>query len=301
MKIYIIYLLFFVFLSSIISAQPIDTKSGWIKVVSGLKFPEGPAYDGKNTVYISNCYGAWITNYTGSSVDTFIAKSEDPLSIEKTNGLAFGKDNRLYVCEYGKGLILAIDMNKEVEVLSDGFQGNKFNRPNDLVFDKRGNLFFTDPKSYDSNILDGRIFMIEANDVKTYLVLDSLAFPNGINISPLDGRLYVCESAKQKIVSFNISSNLKLTDKKEFVSIPGGDPDGIEFDVEGNLYVAHFGGQAVYVFSKEGKMLQKVETPGKKPTNLEFIGEDLKTLFLTEVETNSTYIIRTTISGNRKF
>ena len=34
---------------------------------------------------------------------------------------------------------------------------------------------------------------------------DSLAFPNGINIPPLDGKLYVCQSAKQKIVRFDIT------------------------------------------------------------------------------------------------
>ena len=301
MKKYYIYLFFLFLLNRIIIAQPIDTTSGWIKIASGLNFPEGPAFDGKSSIYISNCYGAWITKYSSSSVDTFITKNDNPLSIEKTNGLAFGKDSKLYVCEYGKGLILSIDQNNNIEVYSNGFEGKQFNRPNDLVFDKSGNLFFTDPKSYDANMLDGRIFVIDSKSKKTVLVADSLAFPNGINISPIDGRLYVCESAKQQIVSFKISSDLRLTDKKEFISIPGGDPDGIEFDTEGNLYVAHFGGKAVYVFSKDGKLLQKVETPGKKPTNLEFIGDDLKTLILTEVETNSAYLIKTKISGNRKF
>lgn len=301
MKKYSIYLFFFVLLNSIIIAQPIDTTSGWIKIASGLNFPEGPAFDGKSSIYFSNCYGAWITKYSSSSVDTFITKNDNPLSIEKTNGLAFGKDNKLYVCEYGKGLILSIDQNKNIEVYSDGFEGKQFNRPNDLVFDKSGNLFFTDPKSYDANVLDGRIFMIDAKSKKTSLVADNLAFPNGINISPANGRMYVCESAKQQIVSFRISSDLTLTDKKEFILLPGGDPDGIEFDTEGNLYVAHFGGKAVYVYSKDGKMLQKVETPGKKPTNLEFIGDDLKTLLLTEVETNSAYIISTKFSGYSKF
>ena len=54
-----------------------------------------------------------------------------------------------------------------------------------------------------------------------------------------------------------------MADKQDFVEIPGGDPEGIEFDVNGNLeYAAHFGGKAVYIFSPEGKLLQKIETPG---------------------------------------
>lgn len=297
MKKYFIYLFIFVLLNSINFAQLIDATSGWVKASDGLNFPEGPAYDGKSSIYLSNCYGGWISKYFDGKVDTFISKANDSLLIEKTNGLSFGKDGKLYVCEYGKGKILMVSKDSRIEIYADGYKGEKFNRPNDLTFDNNGNLFFTDPKSYDKNILDGRLFLIDANSKEVILVEDSLAFPNGINISPIDGKLYVCESAKQKIVRYTITKENKLVNKQDFVKIPDGDPDGIEFDVNGNLYAAHFGGKAVYVFSPEGKQLQKIETPGSKPTNLEFGDADYKTLYLTEVETNSLYKIRTHFAG----
>jgi gluconolactonase len=224
---------------------------------------------------------------------------DDSLLIEKTNGLAFDKDGYLYVCEYGKGKILKVSKDAHIEVYADGYKGEKFNRPNDLTFDDNGNLFFTDPKSYDNNILDGRVFFVNAKTQEIVLLEDSLAFPNGINISPIDRKLYVCESAKQKIVRYTITHENKLIEKEDFVEIPGGDPDGIEFDVNGNLYVSHFGGKAVYIFSLEGKLIQKIETPGAKPTNLEFGDADYKTLYLTEVETNSLYKIRTNHPGKK--
>jgi gluconolactonase len=56
-----------------------------------------------------------------------------------------------------------------------------------------------------------------------------------------------------------------------------------------------------YIFSPEGKHLQKIETPGTKPTNLEFGDEDYKTLYLTEVETNALYKIRTSLPGKRLY
>ena len=278
-------------------SQIVDSDQKWVKVADGLNFPEGPAFDGKSSICLSNCYGGWITKYSEDVKDTFISKADDSLLIEKTNGLTFGTDGNLYVCEYGKGKILRVSPDVKIEVYSDGYKGEKFNRPNDLTFDKNGKLFFTDPKSYDKNILDGRIFFVDANTKEVFLVEDSLAFPNGINISPIDGKLYVCESAKQKIVRYIITNENELIDKQDFVEILGGDPDGIEFDVNGNLYVAHFGGKAVYIFSPEGKLLQKIETPGSKPTNLEFGDADYKTLYLTEVETNSLYKIRTNYPG----
>lgn len=40
-----------------------------------------------------------------------------------------------------------------------------------------------------------------------------------------------------------------------------------------------------------------MKTPGLKPSNVEFGGKDLKTLYLTEDETNSIYKIRTKNEG----
>jgi gluconolactonase len=280
--------------------QIIAHNQNWIKVAEGLNFPEGPAYDGKSSLYFSNCYGGWIAKYNTVGIDTFISKLNDSLLIEKTNGLAYSIDGNLYVCEYGKGQILRINKDKQIIVYADGYCGKKFNRPNDITIDENGNLFFTDPKSYDKNILDGRIFFIDAKTKEVKLAGDSLAFPNGINISPVDKKLYVCESAKQKIVCYEIINDNKLTNKKDFVELPGGDPDGIEFDIKGNLYAAHFGGKAVYIFSPNGELLQKIETPGTKPTNLEFGDDDYQTLYLTEVETNSLYKIRTLYPGKNK-
>ena len=280
-----------------IISQVIDENEKWIKVADGLNFPEGPAYDGKSSIYLSNCYGGWIAKYTDGITDTFVSKTNDSLLLGKTNGSTFGGDGFLYVCEYGKGKILRISNEAKIEVYAAGYKNEKFNRPNDLTFDLNGNLFFTDPNSYDKNILDGRIFLVNTKTKKVILLEDSLAFPNGINISPIDQKLYVCESVFNRILRYDITNNNRLSNKEIFAVIPGGDPDGIEFDINGNLYVAHFGGKAVYIFSPEGKLLQKIETPGSKPTNLEFGDEDYKTLYLTEVETNSLYKIRTRFAG----
>jgi len=284
-------------ISNEIKSQIIDTTEKWIEVADGLNFPEGPAYDGKSSIYLSNCYGGWIAKVANNILDTFSIKTDSQLSIEKTNGTFFGKDGYLYVCEYGKGRIFRLDENAKIEIYANGYNGEYFNRPNDLTFDESGNLYFTDPKSYDKNILDGRIFLVDAKTKEVILLDDSLAFPNGINISPIYRKLYVCESVFNRIIRYEITSDNKIINKEVFAIIPGGDPDGIEFDINGNLYVAHFGGKAVYIFSPEGKLLQKVETPGTKPTNLEFGDEDYQNLYLTEVETNSLYKIRTKHPG----
>jgi gluconolactonase len=75
----------------------------------------------------------------------------------------------------------------------------------------------------------------------------------------------------------------------------------LAFDVEGNLYVAHFGGGAIYVLSPNGKIKEKIFAPGMKPSNVEFGGDDMITLFITEDETNSVYSMKVKIPGIKLF
>lgn len=291
MKNYLLFILLLISSFHTVNAQFFADSSAWKLVFDGLDFPEGPVFDSKGNLYLSNCYGSWIAKYDGDTVDTFLVKSEKSTSIDKTNGLTIVND-KIYACDYGLGAILRITLDGKVDILASGFEGQKFSRPNDIVFDGKENIIFTDPKSYGKDILDGRIFSLNIYKNEIKLLAEDLAFPNGINISPIDKKLYVCESAKERIIRFDFDNDGKLVNKEIFVELPGGDPDGIEFDVNGNLYAAHFGGQAVYVISPSGEILNKIITPGKKPTNLAFDGNNYKTLYLTEVETNSVYRIK---------
>ncbi len=271
------------------------SSANWEKVVAGLNFPEGPAWDGESTLYFSNCYGGWITALSNGQADTFLTARESPLTFNKTNGMVFHQGS-LFACDFGLGAILKISKEGVINTCAKEYQGKPFNRPNDLAFDASGNLYFTDPKSYSREVLDGRIFLVKP-DQKIEMLADSLGFPNGIAFSPDRKKLYVCESAFERILRFDVAPGDGLTNKEVFIVLPGGDPDGIDFDREGNLYAAHFGGGAVYVITPDGVIREKILTPGKKPTNIEFGGEDLKTLFLTEVETNALYQRRVEFAG----
>jgi gluconolactonase len=273
----------------------------FIKVVDNLKFPEGPAWDGRNFLYVSNCYGNWITRISPDKCDSFVVAPTTPVSFEKTNGLVYNKDNFIYACDYGKGAIIKFNKHGECKFVSDGYKGKKFNRPNDLAFDKNGNLYFTDPKSYDKNIPDGVVYRISKKNKKVSVAYSGLCFPNGIAFSKDGKYLFVCESAKERVLKFTVKKDGTLKDPAEFIHLPGGDPDGIAFDVDGNLYIAHFGGQAIVVVKPDGSIKEKIKTPGKKPSNVEFAGKELKTLYITEDETNAVYKKEVGVAGLKLF
>ena len=51
----------------------------------------------------------------------------------------------------------------------------------------------------------------------------------------------------------------------------------------------------------EKEVIEKIKMPGKKPTNVEFGGEDMYWLYITEAETGAVYQIRRDIPGVRLF
>jgi gluconolactonase len=289
-----------IFLSSRVCFSQIENTNDFVKIADGLHFPEGPAWDGTGNLYVSSCHGGYITKISSNEVIKFIDSTFNH-DLKQTNGLTVYNDGNIFACDYGLGAILKISPDGKSEIFIDGYNGKNFNRPNDLAFDSEGNLFFTDPKSYGKEKLDGRIFKVDIKSKKVTMLVDSLAFPNGIAFSPDMGKLFVCESARNRILTFKVNDDGSLSDQNVFAELPGGDPDGLAFDVEGNLYVAHFGGGAIYVLSPNGKIKEKIFAPGMKPSNVEFGGDDMITLFITEDETNSVYSIKVKIPGIKLF
>lgn len=262
------------------------------KVAENLQFPEGPAWDGYSKLYFSNCHGNWIGLITDSQLDTFAVVDSSQSCFRKTNGLTFHSDGYLYACDFGIGAIVKINQKGQCKVIEGGF-----NRPNDLAFSKNGNLYFTDPKSYEKDKPDGCIYQYNFKIGKVMLVADNLCFPNGIAFTADGKHVYVSESARKRILKFAVESDGMFKDKQVFAEIPSGDPDGISLDVQGNVYVALFGAGSISVYDSTGQQIAKIKVPGKKPSNLEFAGADMKTLYVTEDETNAIYRAKVPIAG----
>jgi gluconolactonase len=271
------------------------------KVAEKLNFPEGPAWDGQSTLYFSNCNAGWISRLAKGEVDTFAFAPSHPDSFGQTNGLAVYSDGNVYACDFGIGAMVRFTSCGCCEIVLSGYQSQRFNRPNDLAFDQKGNIYFTDPKSYGADKPDGRVFgwFRESDTLK--LLFDGLCFPNGIAFSADGKTLYVAESAKSHVLKFPVNEDGSLGVSTIFTRMPGGDPDGIALDEHGNIYVAHFGGGAIQVFNPAGKLIERIAVPGEKPSNLEFAGEDLRDLYVTEDETNAVYVTRVKTAGLKLF
>jgi gluconolactonase len=272
------------------------------KVAEGFKFPEGPACDGRGNVYVSNCDAdPGIVSKVDEVGNSSVAFTGSARTFLKTNGITAHQSGSIFACDFGKKAIVELRPDGSASTYADNYQGVPFRGPNDLAFDPNGNLYFTDPAGSSKQAPVGRVYRVDKLKNVT-LVAQGLAFPNGIAFSADGKTLFVAESQKYQVLKYPVKMDGSLGEKSVFCTLPEEkDPDGMNFDSAGNLWVAQFGAGAVREFDPSGKLIRSIEMPGKKVTNVEFGGKDMKTLYITEVETGGLYRIRTEVPGLKLF
>ncbi|TDQ15116.1 gluconolactonase [Algoriphagus boseongensis] len=192
------------------------------------------------------------------------------------NGLALDSEGNLILCQHGErqvGKMLSplITPKPEFEALATGFEGKRFNSPNDLVYNSKGQLFFTDPPygmdPWDEKKLDFQGVYRLDSDGKVNLLVDSLSRPNGIGLSPDQKTLYIAQSdpEKAKYYAFdldeqgNVVSGRVLFDATSLQSeTRKGLPDGLKVHSSGMIFATGPGG--VLVLSPEGKHIGTILT-----------------------------------------
>src|SRR3989442_1379441 len=92
-----------------------------VKVADGLKFPEGPAWDGKGGVFVSNCDVDYITRVDDNTGKAEIAFRSTPKGLKSTNGLTFDRTGSLFACDHGRGAVVEIRPDGTASVYVDKF------------------------------------------------------------------------------------------------------------------------------------------------------------------------------------
>lgn len=108
---------------------------------------------------------------------------------------------------------------------------------------------------------------------------------NGPNVSPRDGRLYVCDSTPRLIFSYTIGSDGSLSDERLFASTDslGSAPDGCCFDSDGGLWTALVHAGAIVRFAPDGTVSQRIDLPLSHPASLCFGGFDMDEIYVTSI------------------
>lgn len=213
---------------------------------------------------------------------------------EGSNGLLLDPQGRLVMCQHADRRIARMDTSLDkpqpaFATLVDNYQGKRFNSPNDAVYDRQGNLYFTDPpygladESARELPFQGTYKLSAAGELT--LLTDELSRPNGIALSPDEKTLYVANSDPEHAIWMAYDVNADGTigngrifyDATDYVARAPGLPDGLKIDDQGNLYATGPGG--VWIFSPDGEHLGTIKT-GQATANNAF-NQDKSVMYIT--------------------
>ena len=281
----------------------------WEKAAGGLRFGEGPAWHPQGFLIFQD-----IPNDRTLRLDADGQPAAFREGTDAANGQAFDAEGRLVVCEGRtttgeRGRRLArVEKDGRVSTLADRYQGRRLNSPNDLAIDRRGRVFFTDPRygRRDDLELDREGVYRWDPDGTLTRVVDTLTRPNGILVTA-DGRtLYVAENASPRgpvqLWAFDLDAAGAAGSGRVLHDFGGGRGiDGMALDRDGRIWATAGTAEkaGIYVFAPDARRraagLEAFLALPEDPTNATFGGPGRDWLYVTT--TRSVYRIRTAVRG----
>jgi gluconolactonase len=195
-------------------------------------------------------------------------------------GMAFGRDDDLFVCDLKHAAVFRVETGTgRVERFADGVGGHRLRIPNSPAFDAQGRLYVSDSHQFDRpgpGVLrfgpDGRGELWYGHD---------LVFANGLAVSPDGAHLYVAETFANRVSRIAIRDDGSAGEREAVAATPDAWPDGLAFDVAGNLYVGCYEPSQVLRVDPEGRVQVLFREWSAHllahPTNLAFRGATMFT------------------------
>lgn len=268
-------------------------------IASGFVFTEGPLWLPDGSLLFQD-----VKDEKSYRVDS---DGKTHLLREQTraaNGQTFDALGGIVFCEQNGRRMSRMDRDgSNVSTVVETFEGHRLNSPNDVICDRAGRVYFTDPPygvptPADKELPYQGIFRLSADlrEIELF-AFEDFEKPNGLALSPDERTLYVCDTAKYHVRALTLDQDGKRDRAGDRIfatmapELPGG-PDGMKVDQDGRVYVAV--AQGVWVYEPDGTFLGILSLP-KRPANLTWSGEDSKTLSITMVD--SVCRVRMSVSG----
>ena len=279
-------------------------------LATGFGFPEGPVVCKDGSVILTEIRNNQLSKVMSDGKTSVFSRCGGG-----PNGLAFGPDGALYLCnnggskyaeghsmgiaphpDYKFGFIQRIDpQTGEAKTLYTEVNGNKLSAPNDIVFDVHGGFYFTDlGKRYARHRDHGGIYYALPDGSKVTEIAYPILSPNGCGLSPDGKTLYAADTEGARLWAFDIEAPGVLRKPAPYQHHSGrviaGLPGNARFDslavlANGNIAVATLNTGFITEISPGGNIVQAIKMPDIYPTNICFGGADMRTAYITLSDT----------------
>jgi len=259
-------------------------------------YTEGIVEDRAGNLYFS--HGRKITRLTPDGHASDWAETGAP------NGHKILPSGEHLVCDASRHAVLLLTPEGNVrKSAAYGQSGDlEIRSPNDLTLDPRsGGFYFTDSVKE-----TGAVHYASLTGTKQ-VVARNVNFANGIALSADGKRLYFAESLENRILVVGLKKPGVPDGKpRVFANLPKNterpgtewnQPDGIAFDREGRLWVAHYGMKAIHVLDRGGRLLRTYDGGNRTTSNLCFAGPNFRTLYATGGEPGGVFRLNVNVPG----
>jgi len=189
----------------------------------------------------------------------------------------------------GVALYNFFDVNDKIQWICQTFPEKSDQRLNDAKIDKFGRLWFGSISSIDESYPVGALARFNFQDNNLKIIDTNYKVTNGPAFN-LDNTIMLHNDSGNKITyKFQLDKYNGEIINKSIWRVYGdeeGFPDGMNFDSDDNVWIAHWGVGKVCKYNIEGKLLQSISLPTPNVTNLCFGGKDLNRLFVITASNN---------------
>ncbi|XVV37299.1 SMP-30/gluconolactonase/LRE family protein [Streptomyces sp. CA-100214] len=241
---------------------------------TGMTLLEGPTFDGNGDLLVVD-----VTAPAGEPkvlrVDLHRKTSRAVHTDDRgtyTSAQFSPYDGRIYLTDFSHGDIvsLAPDGGDPRTFFSGEVDGAPMN-PDDLAFDREGNLYVSDSRGMSEGEPKGRVVRVDRTGKKATVLASGLAAPNGISFDARYRGLWFSELTENRVSYLLLDDEGRAASRHTAIRVDGGvaQTDSIAVDADGNLYQALHGRPAMAVYSPHGERLATVEVPARAAAGLQ--------------------------------
>ena len=181
------------------------------------------------------------------------------------------------------------EMNDEILWVNRAFPGKIDQRLNDAKIDKFGRLWYGSISSLDESLPVGSLARLNFQENIVEIIDTNYKVTNGPAFNNENTLMLHNDSANRITYIFQLDKlNGQILNRSVWRTYTEeeGYPDGMNFDSDENVWIAHWGVGKVCKYDIEGNLLQSISLPTPNVTNLCFGGKDLNRLFVTTASNN---------------
>jgi gluconolactonase len=189
-------------------------------------------------------------------------------------GLTFSASDELFVCNAKLATVVRVQKDGKSMLFADSVGSRKLVQPNYSVFDSQGNLYVSDSGQWSAS--SGCVIRFDTHG-KGKIFLDApQPFPNGLALSQDERFLFIAQSHTDDVLKVEIRPDGTAGQREVYAKGLERIPDGLAFDVLGNLYVSCYASDNIFRVAPDRKVsmlaYDRAGTILARPTNIAFGG-----------------------------